>query len=548
MSNAQNSCGSILVVPALSEQGYVRVQVWNSSSVTKWITQKTCIVDVLILGGVRFSYEAETIAMSSQTRGDVDQWVLKYPRLFAEDTAIYARSPELRSLEVCHREIHWRIPFSQIPLSSIALKYQPDEVSEDDASEYLSVLKKRGIIRRLDPHEKCHYSPCMFLRKKNGSIRKVVDFRRLNAYSFTWSSPLPDGVMGVLRRIRSDWRVYTVLDLTSGFSNIPVCSQLQTLFGFEHGQDRYTYRTLPQGWANSSSLFHTRMTQALRELPVVIYIDDLITGGSTKKEHDQNLNLVLKKLSEMEVYLNAEKTQHARESVVYLGYDVSQGRVSLKSYIEKQKKALPVATTTKQLQKILGIFNYCRGVVPRLDSIVAPIRKELRKKPDQRVCLTELQALCEEAWALLSKKSLELALQRSGEWLLSCDWSTSGQGYCLWHSSREGCHLVAINSKACSDPVSSHLGELRAIQWSLEEVKHLTAGHKVVLCTDSSSAAVRLLQESSKADVSDVRCARLLGWIWSNYPFNGRLEVRHVSGEHNYLADPFPVGIRPRRW
>ena len=28
------------------------------------------------------------------------------------------------------------------------------------------------------------------------------------------------------------------------------------------------------------------MTKAVRELPVVIYIDDLITGGSTREKHE----------------------------------------------------------------------------------------------------------------------------------------------------------------------------------------------------------------------------------------------------------------------
>lgn len=49
------------------------------------------------------------------------------------------------------------------------------------------------------------------------SIRKVVDFRLLNAHSHTWNTQCSD-TMSALREIPSAKTVFIVLDIFSGFS------------------------------------------------------------------------------------------------------------------------------------------------------------------------------------------------------------------------------------------------------------------------------------------------------------------------------------------
>jgi len=120
------------------------------------------------------------------------------------------------------------------------------------------------VIRPLEIGEKAFYSPAIFLRKPGGGIRKVADFRLLNSYCVPVEcGDLGGGVIGVLRDLPIDWKFFSIIDLHSGFSNLPVCLELQRLFAFEFNKRHFTYVTLPQGWCQSSEIFYSRVSRIM---------------------------------------------------------------------------------------------------------------------------------------------------------------------------------------------------------------------------------------------------------------------------------------------
>lgn len=528
----------LLVSPSLSQDGVVRMQVYNASKITKWMTAKMKLVDVICGVEPELRMDPDTICAAVRGPMSIEDWQRQYPQIFAETKQRFACSPLMLRLGVCHKEIKWKIRFEEIPLMNTGVKYQAGELTKAQIEAHLQEMIQRGIIREASLGEKLFMTPAIFLKKPKGGVRKVMDFRSLNAYSEPWTCDLEAGALGIIRSIPREWDTFSSLDMVSGFHNIPVCKRLQQMFGFEHAGKRYTYVTLPQGWSSSSSLFHSRVVQALSGLPVRSYIDDLIVGGKGQQGHDENLGLVLGRLAEMGVYLNAQKTRLSQEKVQFLGYDVSDGKVSLDTFRAKQQAALPKANSSREIRKILGIFNFCRPMVPRLDELTEPVVSELKKKATERQPVERLQRVCEEIWGTIASRNLRLAHGEEGrEWHLMCDWSGAGCGYCLWAGPPDNGHLVAINSKRIGEVTGSHLGELKALQWALQDIKSVVAGAKVILWTDSVSVAQRMVLGEAKADVKDIRVARLLAWIWANFPRGERLEVRHVAGAENKLAD-----------
>lgn len=81
---------------------------------------------------------------------------------------------------------------------------------------YLKDLVKPGVVEEMQFEDKGFCSLVMFLRKAGKackvSIRKVVGFRLLNAYSHTWKTQFP-GTVSTVREIHGSWSVFIILDV-----------------------------------------------------------------------------------------------------------------------------------------------------------------------------------------------------------------------------------------------------------------------------------------------------------------------------------------------
>lgn len=108
----------------------------------------------------------------------------------------------------------------------------------------------------------------------------------------------------MLGNIPKEWDFFTILNLEKDFFQVEICPAIQSLFAFETSHGNYTYQRLPQGWSSSPGLFHTRVRSVLEGWFVRNYIDDLLTRGKGRREHDNNLSKVLWRLQELGLKVN----------------------------------------------------------------------------------------------------------------------------------------------------------------------------------------------------------------------------------------------------
>ena len=73
---------------------------------------------------------------------------------------------------------------------------------------------------RIQPSKSPMASPVFFVKKKDGSLRLVQDYRRLNDMTIKNSYPLPliFDIMGKLKRAR----YFTKLDVRWGYNNVRI--------------------------------------------------------------------------------------------------------------------------------------------------------------------------------------------------------------------------------------------------------------------------------------------------------------------------------------
>ena len=180
--------------------------------------------------------------------------------------------------------------------------------------ELLTDMLKKDVIQ---PSSSPWASPIMLVRKKDGSFRFCVDYRKLNEVTHKDACPLPriDDTLSTLAGSR--W--FSTLDLLSGYWQVEVAEKDQPKTAF--------CTTEGLGLCNAPATFQRLMDLVLAGLQwshCLVYIDDVIVLGRNFKEHLLHLQQVFDRLRQAGLKLQPKKCRFLQPRVEYLG----QGRKS----------------------------------------------------------------------------------------------------------------------------------------------------------------------------------------------------------------------------
>ena len=115
--------------------------------------------------------------------------------------------------------------------------------------------------------------------------------------------------------------MFSKLDLTAGYHQCILDEQSRyiTTFTTHIGLRRYKRRSF--GINSASEVFQNEIYKILQGLSGVINVsDDILVHVKNKREHDKNLELVLKRLNFKGVTLNKQKCQFNLDSINNFGY------------------------------------------------------------------------------------------------------------------------------------------------------------------------------------------------------------------------------------
>ena len=102
--------------------------------------------------------------------------------------------------------------------------------------------------------------------------------------------------------------VFSKLDLTAGYHQCILDEQSRYITTFTTHIGLRRYKRLSFGINSASEVFQNEIYKILQGLSGVINVsDDILVHGKNKREHDKNLELVLKRLNFKGVTLNKEK-------------------------------------------------------------------------------------------------------------------------------------------------------------------------------------------------------------------------------------------------
>jgi len=174
-----------------------------------------------------------------------------------------------------------------------------------EVNKIIMDMRNQGVI---EESKSPWMSPAVLVKKKDGTIRFCIDYRKLNAVTKKESYPLPriDDIFDQLAG--NSW--YSTLDLKSGYWQVKIRSEDKEKTAFSVGNGLWQFKVMPFGLCNAPATFERVMEQVLQEYNskiCLVYLDDVIIFGKTFEEMIQNLKKVLSRLREMNLKVNPKK-------------------------------------------------------------------------------------------------------------------------------------------------------------------------------------------------------------------------------------------------
>jgi len=263
-----------------------------------------------------------------------------------------------------------------------SIKFKPYKVSKEKY-EWMQIkiaaLKTQGIIEDSDSD---FASPCVIVKKSNGSYRLCQDFRQIN--KFTNLDPFPFPNIDSIINDFGGCKYFTKIDLQDGFHQVGVTEKTRKFTAFVTPFGHFQYKRLPFGWRNSPPKFQRIMTHiledCLRDSKIKVYIDDILIGSSTKQENSYKTAKVLSTLNQFKFVINREKCFFNVESVEFLGRIIDGTHKTTKQESIDKLKKMKKPHDLHSIRCFTGLTGHFRAFIPNYAKIVRPLDKLKQKE------------------------------------------------------------------------------------------------------------------------------------------------------------------------
>lgn len=91
---------------------------------------------------------------------------------------------------------------------------------------------------------------------------------------------------------------------------------------------------------------------------VIAFLDDILIGGETQKDHDKRLDRVLRELQKHNVAINKKKTVLNTDNIEYLGYVISGDGIKPSSKKLAGILEAPPPKSVSEIKPFLGMVTY----------------------------------------------------------------------------------------------------------------------------------------------------------------------------------------------
>ena len=405
-------------------------------------------------------------------------------------------------------------------------RYSPIE----DA-EIRRVVEEQLTLGRMRESTSPWGSMVLLAKKKDGTLRFCVDYRVLNNSTIKnrYALPLADDCFDRARGAR----VFSKLDLHSGFWQIRLAEQSAAMTAFRTRFGHYEYTVLPMGLCNAPGTFMHVMNSIFRrqlERFMLVFLDDMFIYSRTENEHIGHLREVLEVLRREGLYLKPSKCEWMLPEVEFLGHRIGRDGLSVDPHKVDAVNHWTAPTNVSELRSFLGLAGYYRRFLEQYSKIAFPLTELTKDDIEWKWGDAEAAAFAQLKAMLTSAPVLKLA-NPDLPYVIHCDASGYAIGACLMQDHGNGLQPISYLSakmKPAETRYAPHEQELLALVYACRMWRHyLHNGQPFTVLSDHQSLRFFTTQPTLSA-----RQAR-----WKDDLAEFDFSIKYIEGPKNVVAD-----------
>ena len=388
---------------------------------------------------------------------------------------------------------------------------------------------------RVQPTTSRWNTPVFLVPKKDGSKRLIQDLRRVNDITKLERFPIPL-IEEVIDRLQGSTCIST-LDIAWGYWQVPIhpSDRMKTAFTAING--RYEWKVMTMGLKNAPFTFQMIMQMVLKDLLfkcAIPYLDDVVIFSKSVEDHKKDLESVFSSFINHNIKLRKEKCSFFKSHVEYLGFIVSGYSYRPSSRIIRAISEFPRPSSTKQIQRFIGMCNWLRKHIRSFSELSAQMTS--RQANGTKFEWNEDLEKEFKALKIKAAEAVELVIYDPSLPLeLHTDASSIGIGAALFQVGPNGLDPIGFYSKKLNQSQgqwsASHL-ESYAVLLACEHFQVYLLNGPFKLVTDHS--ALRWMRDQSMLK------GKLHRWFIRLSSFDYTIE--HRKGTQHSLVDALSRG------
>ncbi|KAJ1306587.1 hypothetical protein OPQ81_007587 [Rhizoctonia solani] len=269
----------------------------------------------------------------------------------------------------------------------------------------------------------------MFVKRSDGRLRLVVDYKKLNKITIKnrYALPRQEELIDKLKHAK----IFTKLDLRNSYNNIRIKEGHEWKTAFRTKYGHYEYTVMPFGLTNAPAVFQRFMNDIFQ----------------SKEGHVKHVEEVLAHLQDNNLFCNPDKCHFFVQEVTYIGLVVSPEGICMEKDKVQSIMGWPTPRNAKDIEVFQGFANFYRRFVSNFPSIIRPLTLLTHK--EQPVVWEKEPAVAFQAIKeAISKEPVLIHPDESKPYFLETDASGAAMGAVLSQKGGDGClHPVAFMSK-----------------------------------------------------------------------------------------------------
>jgi hypothetical protein len=313
---------------------------------------------------------------------EIPQEYQRFAKVFSEEES--KRFPPCRACDHV-------IEFKPGAPDTIKCKIYPMTQVEDEALDlFIDKQLEKGYIR---PSQSQYASSFFFIKKKDGKLQPVQDYRKVNAWTVRNQYPLP--LIGDLIRDLGGAVVFTKFNIHQGYNNIRIKEGDEHKAAFKTRRGLFEPTVMYFGLCNSPATFQAFMNDIYRPTitkhdlwgtAIRVYMDNIaiatkvsLSPSQSHAAHVAAVSDVLQVALEHDLYFELEKCVFHAPSINYLGVILEKGVTHMDPVKISGIKDWPTPKTVKDVRSFLSFCNFYHPFIRGFATVARPLNELTRK-------------------------------------------------------------------------------------------------------------------------------------------------------------------------